>query len=510
MCPYHKRPKARLSILFLLSWAFLFPAYASDFQFSYTPACQKAYQAIMNLHFQEARRIIASEKSSGPGNLIPLYLENYIDYLTLFIGEEQGQYDKIKPVFQARIDAIEKGNRFSPYYNFCLGESHLQWAFVHLKFREYTQAALSVRKAYQYFSANATAFPDFIPNNIGLGTTHFLGGIVPDSYKWIAGLMGIEGTVSQGLQELRSVADYNGSNDFYNQFKPQALVYIAMVSVNLGKNKSDDLKIVSLFENGNISQSPLIIFARANIMMKNGLNVQALDLLRQRSHDAASYPFYFLDFMEGNAKLNSLDTSAMTDYRFFLDHFRGINYIKSAWQKVGWLQFIKGDTLGYRKAMAKVLDSGIANGEEDRQAVKEAESKQIPNLVLLKARLLFDGGYYDKALNELLNSPTKSFLFTRKDLVEYSYRLGRIYHESGNPDKALSFYRLTIQRGKNDPWYFAAASALQMGLIYESRGDFSRADSAYNVCLECKPAEYKNSLSQKAKAGISRIKSNRH
>ena len=135
---------------------------------------------------------------------------------------------------------------------------------------------------------------------------------------------------------------------------------------------------------------------------------------------------------------------------------------------------------------------------------------KIPNLVLLKARLLFDGGYYDKALNELLNSPTKSFLFTRKDLVEYSYRLGRIYHESGNPDKALSFYRLTIQRGKNDPWYFAAASALQMGLIYESRGDFSRADSAYNVCLECKPAEYKNSLSQKAKAGISRIKSNRH
>jgi hypothetical protein len=46
-----------------------------------------------------------------------------------------------------------------------------------------------------------------------------------------------------------------------------------------------------------------------------------------------------------------------------------------------------------------------------------------------------------------------------------------------------------------------------MGLIYENKGELSMADSAYHVCLSCKPADYKNSLSQKAKAGISRIKS---
>jgi len=73
----------------------------------------------------------------------------------------------------------------------------------------------------------------------------------------------------------------------------------------------------------------------------------------------------------------------------------------------------------------------------------------------------------------------------------------------------LTYYRQTIQRGKKDPWYFAAASALQMGLIYENRGDLVRADSAYHVCLNCKPADYKNSLTQKAKAGINRIRSER-
>ena len=508
MCPSHNRPKARFSIIFLLVWAFLFASYSSFSQYNYTAGCQKAYQAILNLQFQEARQLIAVEKSSDHLNLIPVYLENYIDFLTLFIGEDHSSYEQIRPGFMARLDALGKGMNTSPYCNFCLGESNLQWAFIQLKFGEYTQAALRVRKANQYFTENARRFPDFLPNNIGLGITHFFGGLVPDSYKWLANLMGISGSVSQGLGELRSVANYSGNDVIYNQFKPQALLYMAMASVNLGKDKSEALKVVELFSNNNSYQSPLIVYASASILMKNGMNEKALKILRQRPQEPGSFPFYFLDFMEGNARLNSLDTTALKNYYYFLGHFRGLHYIKSAWQKVGWLQFIKGDTAGYRQAMAKVLSCGSASGEEDKQALHEAQLKQLPNLILLRARLLFDGGYYDKAAAELLNRSTKTFLYSKKDLVEYSYRLGRIYQESGNPVKALGYYRSTIQRGKNEPWYYAAASALQMGFIYENSGELVKADSAYHVCLECKPAEYKNSLSQKAKAGISRIRQN--
>jgi hypothetical protein len=507
MCPYHTRTKARLSKFLLLSWAFLFPVVSLFAQFHYSQNCQKAYQDIINLHFQEARKLISLEKAADPGNLVPAYLENYIDFLTVYIGEERSQYDRIKPLFLARIDALETGYKSSPYFNFFLGEANLQLASVQMKFGEYTQAALRVRKAHHYYTENEKNFPDFIPNYIGLGITHVLGGIVPDSYKWIANLMGVDGTIGQGLQELKSAADYNGFDALYNLYRPQALVYLAMISANLTRDKSEALRIFAQIEKNNKSQSLLITFARANIMMKNGLNAQALELLKQRPRDAATYPFYYLDFMEGVAKLNSLDTSAMNDFRFFLDHFRGINYIKSAWQKMAWMEFIKGDSIAYRQSMDKILASGNPSGEEDRQAIREAQLKQFPNLVLLRARLLFDGGYYDRALSELLNRPTKKFLFNRKDLLEYSYRLGRIYHESGNPDKALSYYRLTVQRGKHESWYFAAAAALQMGLIYENKGELSMADSAYHVCLSCKPADYKNSLSQKAKAGISRIKS---
>jgi tetratricopeptide (TPR) repeat protein len=144
--------------------------------------------------------------------------------------------------------------------------------------------------------------------------------------------------------------------------------------------------------------------------------------------------------------------------------------------------------------------------DEDKQADYEAENGVAPNMVLLRARLLFDGGYYNSALNELLNTPVKTAIKSKRDLVEYTYRLGRIYHESGNAAKAVENYQQTVARGKTEPFYYAAAAAYQMGLLYENKGAYSAADSAYQLCLSIRPREYKTSLHQKAKAGLNRLK----
>jgi tetratricopeptide (TPR) repeat protein len=500
--------KAHLGIL-ILKGAFVllvFPVYA---QYNYSENCLKAYDAVLELNFAGARQFIAAERSHDPSNLVPLSLENYIDFLTLFIGEERSRYEQLKPGFLSRIDLLAKGNRASPCYNFCLGEADLQWAFIQLKFGDYTQAALKIRKAHQFFTENEVLYPNFLPDKIGLGVTHFIGGIVPDSYKWIASLMGMDGTINQALEELKSVAAYNGQDMMFQNYRTEALYYLAVISSSLFRNKSEALAIIDLFNSDPRQHGPLVIYAKAGVLMKNGKNELALQLLINRKRDPYSFPFYYLDFIEGMARLNKLDTSSIDNFRYFTDHFRGINYIKTAWQKIGWMNFINGDTAAYFIAMKKVMVSGSAIVDEDKQALREAEGKQAPNLILLKARLLFDGGYYDNALAELLNNSTKKYLLSRQDLVEYTYRMGRIYHESGNWDKAIHYYSVTIQRGKHEPWYFAASSALQLGLLYENRGDLARADSAYHVCLLCKPAEYKNSLSQKAKAGINRIKASR-
>ena len=90
--------------------------------------------------------------------------------------------------------------------------------------------------------------------------------------------------------------------------------------------------------------------------------------------------------------------------------------------------------------------------------------------------------------------------------MEYNYRMGRIYQESGNNDKALVYFSQAIHTGINQPWYFAANAALQEGMIYEEMQDFINAEKYYRLVLSMNFEEYKTSLCQKAKAGLHRLK----
>ena len=74
--------------------------------------------------------------------------------------------------------------------------------------------------------------------------------------------------------------------------------------------------------------------------------------------------------------------------------------------------------------MTNCINYGKALIDEDIQALKEAKVTAIPNEILLKSRLLYDGGYYTKAQN-LLILHSKTFTHDIND-GEYYYRLGRV------------------------------------------------------------------------------------
>jgi tetratricopeptide (TPR) repeat protein len=499
--------------LILITGAFLLFIPRTQSQFSFSQNCQDAYEAIFALRFTEANTLIANEKKADPNNLLPVYLENYIDFLTLIIGEETKVYDQLKERKNQRVSMLENGRNDSPYYNFCLGEIYLQWAFARLKFGDYATAALEIRKAYSLFAENEKKYPAFTINKIGMGVVHAMVSLVPENYKWMSNIMGLEGSLTSGLNEIRQVVMYSGTDRITMMYKPQATFFLAFLVVNLQKNKKEALPILELFRNPSPDKhqalSPLLIFARATILMKNGLNDEALSALNERLPLSQSLHFYYLDYLEGMARLNKLDYSASICFERFLGGFKGQNYISSARQKLAWIALLRGDTTGYALKMEQVIGHGALIVDEDKQARFEAEKGIAPNVILLRVRLLFDGGYYDRAMNELLNNSVKTIVKSRRDLVEYTYRLGRIHHETGNSAKALENYQLTVLRGKNEPFYFAAGAAYQMGLLYENQGALSKADSAYRLCLTIKPDEYKNSLHQKAKAGLNRLKTTR-
>ena len=67
-------------------------------------------------------------------------------------------------------------------------------------------------------------------------------------------------------------------------------------------------------------------------------------------------------------------------------------------------------------------------------------------------------------------------------------------------------YQKTIDLGRNTNYFFAAKSALQLGIIYEKNANNTKAVFYFNECIAMEDHEYEQSLEQKAKAGLNRLK----
>jgi tetratricopeptide (TPR) repeat protein len=495
--------------LFLFNALFFLPLFLFS-QFDFDKNCREAYQSILSLHFNEAGKQLNVEKTMHPSNLIPVYLENYIDFLKVFIGEEPSAFEKFRESYEMRSDLLKRGNMDSPYYWYCLGNMRIQFAVCRMKFGEYASAVLDFSRANSDLKENAHLYPDFLLQNAGLGVIHVLAGIIPDNYSWVLRILGLEGNVQKGLDEIAQVAEYTGNNETYLMFRTESLFYLAFLEATLGRDPQSAFQILQNFEKKNpsitVSTSPLLIFIRATILSKAGMTDEAIRNLLDYHPDSEEFPFYYLDYLTGLNKLNRLDPDADLFFIRFLKNFRGQNYVKSGYQKLAWTFLLKGNIPKYEEYINKAHSRGMLHVDNDIQADREAKSKEQPNVILLKARLLSDGGYTDRAIHVIMDQSVKSFVKTTKDLLEYNYRLGRIYEQSGNPREALKFFRIVIRDGSDQSWYFAENAALQSGIIYEQNQDYLSAAKYYRLCLSMKNTEYKNSLDQKARLGLKRIK----
>ncbi|MEA3479520.1 MAG: tetratricopeptide repeat protein [Bacteroidota bacterium] len=471
-------------------------------QFDFNGQCIDAYNAAINLKFDQGRQILEKEKADHPDNLIPLLIHNYIDFLQIVVGEHEQDYKQLKSMKNKRVRQIEKASENSPYYRYSLAIINLQWAMARVKFNDYTRASFEARKAYFLLKANQEEYPGFTPNMIGLGLLHTLIGTIPDQYQWVARLFLLDGSVNGGIDELNQATAMIIDSE-YAYLLPECLFFITFLNMNFQPDIVLDEDYRQMLEEQSSDQI-LLNYAYARSLMKSGQNDQAIDVLLNKPEMDGKYHFYYLDYLLGKAKLNRLDQDASGPFYTYVSNFKGHSFIKASYQKIAWKCLINSDEQGYIDNMGKVIQYGNATVDADKQALMEAERKTLPNVNLLKGRLLFDGGYYFKAEN-CLKDPN-IILVNLKDSVEFNYRLGRIYHAMEKFDKAGKYYKETIRTGSDLPNYYAANAALHLGMIFESKGDFPNARKYYILCLEMDFVEYHSSITQKAKAGVDRVR----
>lgn len=487
----HRLKSAYCLLLLLLT----LPTCAQDFV--WTPGLQRAYGDLTKGKLQPARQALAAEPNKGNG--IYLYVANYADMVALLASDDDRLLAQLAPNESARLDALGKLDEASPYQRLLLAEVRLHWAFVKLKFGKDLAASWGVIKAYKLLSTNQKLFPDFLPTYKSLGTLRIMLGSVPDSYAWVARMLGLRGDVAQGLADLQRAQQ---DPIFRTETRLTELLIRAYVLRFSDANEASLRQFVA--------ESPdnlLVPFFAATTEMKNARSEQALVWLTTRPTGTAYVNLPIIENLLGDIYLQKGQYSpALAHYDQFLATYRGQNFVKDSHYKRFLCYWLGGNVPHARAEIPLILSQGRSTAEADKAANKAAEhyQKTFPGTGqrwLMQARMSSDGGYLDEALAVLKPYAESSFA-TIPERAEYHYRMGRIRQKMNDLTAAIASFDRSVILSEPGQLSFGATSSLQLGYIYQQQRNPTKARQAFEKALSYKHHEYKNSVDNKAKAAL--------
>lgn len=486
------------TFLTILFSCFFVATYAKG-DFEITTNIKTAYAKILELRLTEAGTILRTESRVNSDNLMVEYLENYIDCIQIFISEDEKMFDKLEPKKYSRLTKIEKGNSNSEYYLHAQAMMRIHWLLARSKFGESITSIRELKKAGELFEKNQSKFPNFIGNKHGLGIIHATVGAIPDDYSWGKSLLGLSGNLTQGFRELNEVINYSKTKDYL--FEEEAILMTAYLQIQFSNDKEDAWRTM---RSNRIStaKSPIAAYVKALVGIQTGHSESAISILANSKPKGEQYAIPQWDLLYGTAKLYRLDKDADYYLKRFVNSFKGRNQIKIAYKKLAEHALIFKSESSFKYYINKGKNSGNESAYGDKDAQNFMESGDIPDLNLLKADLLLNGGFSTKSLAILETNTNYSGI----EKVEHFYIKGRNYQAQNNATEAIKTFKELLDLSESRNSYFACSAALQIGLIYEQKRLKSTAKGYFEKCLEMSSNRYESSLHAKAKAGLNRVK----
>lgn len=495
-------------IFFTLSSLFVKEAQSN---IDYNANCKKAYEFALAFHFDTMDSVLQTEKLQHPNNSVIESIKCAASFLKYISSNNKRYLNEFDNNYKIAIDKIEDESDKNAYKLYILTDLHLYSAFINSINSNFITALIHFKKAYNLIYENNSRFPQFSPNNKALGVMNIAVGSIPKSYNWVLDLLNLKGDLKLGNKQLEEFMNTCKLETNYKYLFLESVVLYSFTHSNYSNIKDQVNCLSSIFSDPKINMqyidNQMYAFIKTSYYQHLKQNDNALKALAQIQNDFKSNPhkLYYLDYMYGESLLFKNDTLSRYYFARYINKYSGENYLKAATYKIAWSYLLEKNIKAYNDEMHDILNIGDDFFDSDKQAQKAAKNGEIPNISLLKSRLLFDGGYYRKADSVLRNSYAQGVINSQHDNLEYIYRLARIYDELNDFKVSEIYYKMTIEKGKNYKYYFAANSALNLGYYYEQEKQFTEAKKMYQLCLDLEFDEYQNSITQKAKAGLNRI-----
>lgn len=471
----------------------LVPPLLSAQDINFSDRSLEAYKLALDLRPAEALTAAGQPETASDHYVVAL-----AEVIDLVITEDKEKFIEYENRFEDRQEKKMKGSEAD--YQFLQAEMRLQWALVYFVFGHEIDAAAQLRQAYFIAADCRKRHPKYQPILKTMGVLEVMIGSVPEKYNWVLGLLGMEGSIQAGMNDL---------NTLKSSASPLAFEASLIQSLIQGFVFQDPaLALQELTELQRTGQGHrLVLSLRAALAIKNSESEKALAMLEiltpSKLPDRALIYAYYL---KGEVYLHKADyLNSISAYRWFLNNYKGENFGKDALYKIGLCYWLNGNVNDALTVFQEAKSKGNEASEADKYAARSLAEKELPNIKLSKIRYFTDGGYYKEA-SAVLKAIQADDTVTLRDRIEYRYRSARLAHKMNDIANAKILYMQTITRNGDENWYFAPNSCLQLGYIAVAENNNVQAKDYFMRALSYKKHEYKNSIDIKAKSALAQLK----
>ncbi len=452
----------------------------------FSQSCCEALDAILHYDLGKAETLIESIETKEPGHIALPYLKQYKSFIIYLANDSQANYEAFIKIHEKSTDQLR--SKPEDWHYILSSNMLLQKSMVEFSRGNQFQGALALYRAH-------SAFREIESNNDNnlwhlklRGIFNVLWDRIPDNWRFVSNLAGMKGDYHMGIRQL--VGYHDGMNlKGLDQESKIILIYVH----KLFQHDNEDL-VQLMEESATEDYSPITQFLYSDVLIKMNHGQKALEMhqsVTQQSKEHFPLLQYQYAKLLAAASLNAL---AKNEMHQFINHYRGESFKPDSYLQMSRICFLEGETDEAAEWSLKCIALKTPLSTIDRQAVAECRLYNQWQPTLLRARLYFDFGDYEKA-KEWASKPI-TFAAAK---IEQQYRKGRIAHKMGNLQEAIDLYETTIALSAKETRYYGPYAALYCAEIKIAAKEYKAADQYLTTARKLNNGEYQQDIEYKIK-----------
>ncbi len=190
----------------LCAWIFFWSLSVSATEMYWTPEARNAYALISALRIDEGITIIRLQSITHPENHIWPYLEDYGEFLRIFVQEDLRKIPAYMAASALRLERLATVPETNPISLMAQGQLRLHQCAMHMQQGQFVGCCNRYQQGLQAAAQKPKTSPGDVANLRLYASLKVAFGAVPDQYRWLVSIVtSLSGTIDEGLGELYSI-----------------------------------------------------------------------------------------------------------------------------------------------------------------------------------------------------------------------------------------------------------------------------------------------------------------